>query len=600
MRRTLMMFVSLFALASVAVFFMPKSAHAYPGFARKYNFPCSFCHIQWPKLADTGNFFKDRGFMMSSTGKANGLDMMFEKPGNQNYFPIGFHMSMAYEASSMSGVAGAPGAVYSPYTPGYTVSTTGNCTLKNNNCNVNGTGNLTSTSMQSTGTATATGPYENGAFGAGANSNTIWDIESGGLINNWISFWVQPGAGGGSPSLGIVKLWVRFDDLLNTTWLNIYAGVTSQDVPFSNQRALNIDAGAPYTMYDYQPGFSEAANNSNQGATTFGPLSVPAFYDADSLRMLNDHPAIRYFGYHINSPQDCMTQKAFSLDPCETRVSVSFIPNAGLYGSNQGDFSAAGDGNYAANFGAAGISSAAANNGFSYFIHATQSFGGWGSTNGERIGAFAYVGESSSIPNGAGASSGNAVYNRIGADFAMNPIPNGGLNVFGAWEIVNDPAGAIAPNPLLMPNAGAYATSGLEYMTWFVEADWQPTFGGVFAASGTNSNMIILTYNQLNMMSQPQFAGITQQLPGNFNNVLGFDLTDRYWLWGSDRADISLFASWQWMINYGMGSIATMSGAQMEGYGSGAFSSSGTNPFSSGGFYNVTVNNFTAGLDFAY
>ncbi|EQD24462.1 MAG: Cytochrome 572, partial [Leptospirillum sp. Group IV 'UBA BS'] len=52
MRRTLMMFVSLFALASVAVFFMPKSAHAYPGFARKYNFPCAFCHIQWPRLGD--------------------------------------------------------------------------------------------------------------------------------------------------------------------------------------------------------------------------------------------------------------------------------------------------------------------------------------------------------------------------------------------------------------------------------------------------------------------------------------------------------------------------------------------------------------------
>ncbi|MHB8370792.1 MAG: hypothetical protein ACYDBP_14090 [Leptospirales bacterium] len=587
MRRTFMMFVSLFALASVAVFFMPKSAHAYPGFARKYNFPCSFCHIQWPKLADTGNFFKDRGFMMSSTGKANGLDMMFEKPGNQNYFPIGFHMSMAYEASTVNGAAGAPGATYSYNTPGTNATSTTACSSALNNggglCNQ---GN------------TATGPFSNNGVGAGANSNTIWDIESGGLLNNWISFWVQPGAGGGSPSLGIVKLWVRFDDLLNTTWLNIYAGVTSQDVPFSNQRALNIDAGAPYTMYDYQPGFSEVANNSNQGATTFGPLSVPAFYDADSLRMLNDHPAIRYFGYHINSPQDCMTQKAFSLDPCETRVSVSFIPNVGLYGSNQGDFSAAGDGNYGANYAGAGMTPVGGNNGFSYFVHATQSFGGWGSTNGERIGAFAYVGESSSIPSGVGASSANAVYNRVGFDLATNPIPNGGLNIFGAWEIVNDPAGAIAPNPLV--EGPTFATSGLEYMTWFVEADWQPTFGGVFAASGTNSNMIILTYNQLNMMSQPQFSGITQQLPGNFNNVLGFDLTDRYWLWGSDRADISLFASWQWMINYGMGSIATMSGTQMEGYGSGAFSSSQSNPFSSGGFYNVTVNNFTVGLDFAY
>ena len=579
MRRTLMMFVSLFALATVAVFFQPKSAHAYPGFARKYNFPCAFCHIQWPKLADTGNFFKDRGFMMSSTGKANGLDMMFEKPGNQNYFPIGFHMSMAYEVSSLNGVAGAPGSTYT------------------SNHNTGSNANPTLSTYGPGSNNGASGPYTNNGIASGANSNTIWDIESGGLLNNWISFWVQPGEGGGVPSMGIVKLWVRFDDLFNTTWLNIYAGVTSQDVPFSNQRALNIDAGAPYTMYDYQPGMSEIANNSNQGAGSFGALSVPAFYDADSLRMLNDHPAIRYFGYHINSPQHCMTQSAFSLDPCETRVSVSFIPNAGLYGSNQGDFSAAADGNFGTNWGLASASTPGASNGFSYFIHATQSFGGWGSTNGERIGAFAYIGEASSVPSGVGASSANAVYNRLGFDVSTNPIPNGGLNIFGAWEIVNDPAGAIATNPLVEGSA-AYATSGLEYMTWFVEADWQPTFGGFFAASGTNSNMIILTYNQLNMMSQPQFAGVTQQLPGDFNNVLGFDITDRYWLWGSDRADISLFASWQWMMNYGMGSLATVSGTQMEGYGSGYNNT--TNPFSSGGFYNVSVNNFTVGLDFAY
>ena len=104
MRKTLLMFLSFFALASVAVFFSPKAANAYPGFARKYNFPCSFCHIQWPKLADTGHFFKDRGFMLSTTGKANGLDMMFQDPKNQNYFPIGFHMSMAYYASQVNGV----------------------------------------------------------------------------------------------------------------------------------------------------------------------------------------------------------------------------------------------------------------------------------------------------------------------------------------------------------------------------------------------------------------------------------------------------------------------------------------------------------------
>ena len=169
MRRAFMMFISLFALASVAVFFQPKSAHAYPGFARKYNFPCAFCHIQWPKLADTGNFFKDRGFMMSSSGKANGLDMMFEKPGNQNYFPIGFHMSMAYEATSINGVAGAPGATYSQNVFGTNASGTTACSNA-----LNSGGGLCATGTN----GTQTGAFSNNGIASGANSNTIWDIES--------------------------------------------------------------------------------------------------------------------------------------------------------------------------------------------------------------------------------------------------------------------------------------------------------------------------------------------------------------------------------------------------------------------------------------
>ncbi len=160
MRRALMLFVSLFALASVAVFFMPKSAHAYPGFARKYNFPCSFCHIQWPKLADTGHFFKDRGFMMSSTGKANGLDMMFEKPGNQNYFPIGFHMSMAYYGTQVQGV--------STHGSGSTVNS-------NSPFGVPGTSYNGNPFLSAGG---ATGTQGRGGWANGASANTPWDIES--------------------------------------------------------------------------------------------------------------------------------------------------------------------------------------------------------------------------------------------------------------------------------------------------------------------------------------------------------------------------------------------------------------------------------------
>ena len=571
MRRAFMLFVSFFALASVAVFFQPKSAHAYPGFARKYNFPCAFCHIQWPRLGDTGHFFKDRGFMMSTTGKANGLDMMFEKPGNQNYFPIGFHMSMAYYGSQVNGVANG-NAQFAGGTPaGYTTT----CSSGGTNCTTTATSASNNTSMSGTNA-------NSGGWASGPGSNTIWDIESGGLINNWISFWVQPGGGGApGPNFGIVKLWVRFDDLFNTTWANLYVGKTSLDVPVSNQRAMAIGTGAPFTMYDFQPGTPEVANNGGVASTWTFASSLGLYNDADGMDFLNDQTSIRYFGYHIGSPSACMTQKAFSIDPCETRVSVSFIPNSSLYGQTY--------------FNAQSPSGnpMGTNDGFSYFLHLTQSFGGWGRTNGERIGFFALVGEGSEAPSsGAGGSTPYTTYSRLGVDVMTNPIPNGGLNIDGAWEIVNDPTGLITANSALMPGVGQ-ATSGVEYMTWWISANWQPTFGGFFSQSGTNSNLIELIYNQLNMMQQPTFANQTAALPGNYDNVLAFTLLDRYWLWGSDRADISLFAQYQYMINYGVsGALNALSA------GSGG-TIAGVN---AGGSYfgNVEANNFSVGIDFAY
>ena len=130
-------------------------------------------------------------------------------------------------------------------------------------------------------------------------------------------------------------------------------------------------------------------------------------------------------------------------------------------------------------------------------------------------------------------------------------------------------------------------------MTWLLQADWHPTFHGFFSASGTNSNMISLIYNQLNMMQPPTFAGGAFTLPGDYNNVMAFTLSDRYWLWGSDRADISLFAQYQYMINYGVAGVLSSFAA---GSGSANFPSSGGTKY----FGNVEANNFSVGLDFAY
>ena len=259
------------------------------------------------------------------------------------------------------------------------------------------------------------------------------------------------------------------------------------------------------------------------------------------------------------------------------------MPNNGLYSNPDGVRTA----QAAA---ASGISEN--NNGWSIFSHLTQSFGGWGATNGERIGLFSLVGQESMSIGGIG-SAPNGLYHREGMDFAINPLPDGGLNLFGAWEVVFDPSSGIVANPAIF-GASLPAISGLSYMAWFLEGDWQPTFNGVFSEEGTGSNMIILSVNQLTMLEQPTFEGITQKLPGNFNDVISVSLADRYSLFSSARAAISFFAEWQWMLNEGVGSIATFGGSRLEGFGT------ALNAFSNSGFYNVESNVFIAGVDFSF
>ncbi len=535
-------FFCLFAILIPIVLSFPEKGFAYPGFSRSYDFPCAFCHIQWPKLNDNGNIFKDRGFMLSTTGRGNGLDMTFSDPENQNYFPVGFRMSESYDMSAVNGVL--------------------------------------------------SGQKTNGGWANGANSQNPWSLESGGLLNPWISYWVEPGFRAGG-SFGITKLWIRFDDLFHSTWLNLYAGQESVDSPFSAHRSVSIGTASPYTMYDYQPGTAEIVTNSgaqNAGFSFVNP--VGAYFDGDRFQMGQSVTSIRYFGYQFEN--GCGTRRSFSVNPCETRLDVSFIPNSSLYSSSNSQGVSGGSAAQTAATPPVYSLNSSPNNGFSYFVHLTQSFGGWGATSGERVGLFSYVGEGSS----AGVSGGNSpatVFSREGVDFSLNPVPRGGLNLFGAWEIVQDPTGMIQVNPSFL--GSAIPVSGLSYMTWFVEADWQPDFSGFLPSDGTGSNMISAIYNQLNMIEQPAFSGGNRvELPGNFNDVLSFTLLDRYSLWQSERAAVSVYAQYQWLLNDGVSGL--LGGFSSNGVQMGGNHQTASYPGSL--FGNVTASNFSLGVDFAY
>ena len=546
-------------LPVIILLLMAPRSYAYAGFSRSYDLPCAFCHIQWPKLSDEGNFFRDRGFMLSTTGVANGLDLLFERPEARNYFPIGFHMTMAYGGQALSGTA-APSQ---------------KTTLGNRDSS-----RISPITLGGNG-ASSSGSWSNGAF-----SPAPWTLLSGGLLSPSISFWAQPGVTGPSAvksGISVESLWVRFDAILGTTLLTLYAGDSSQDPPFSSRRALQKGGGTPYMMYDYLPGAPEVVTNSSMSSfASYGSLVLPAYYDADRFQMKNNHTSLRYFGYFFEN--GCGSDQSFSLDPCETRLSISLMPNSGLYGNPDGVGSSL-------NAAAAGIPGE--NNGFSLFAHLTQSWGGWGATNGERVGVFALVGESALSLSGGSGASPNGIYHREGVDLSLNPIPDGGLNIFGVWEIAADPASALVANPALF-GSGVSAVSGLSYMSWLVEADYQPHIPGVVEETGSGSDMIIVTANQVNMLDQPSFSGVSQQLPGDFDNVLAFGAADRYWLYGGDRTAISLFAEWQWMLNVGVGSFLSKGGAALEGYGT------AQGAFGTGGFSNVTSNTVLAGIDFSF
>ncbi len=574
-RRFLFLFLILAASFLQSAF--PNSAHAFPGFARKYNFPCSFCHISWPRLADTGHFFKDRGFMLSNTGRGNGLDMMFMRPDQQDYFPIGFHMGFGYHMTSVNGIE-----TNSP-------STQTGASLVNLPANYPITGN--------------------GGFAGSAATAPSWDIESGGLIAPWISFWVQPGAGfdGGYPPgagdtpgstpintfpFSFVKLWIRFDDIFHTTWLNLYVGKSSNDFPESTYRSFSFDqvaTGDGIIMEDYQPGMAEIAQNGVVAESGFALPGVPFLYvDGDDVGYNNAWTGLRFFGYKFEGEGEaCHTSSSFSVKPCETRYDVYFVPNSGMFGTGSGDGATLPISCIGAESGGCSLpSNEVPNSGWNYTVRLTQSFGGWGRTNGEQIGAWTSIISGASVPAAGGGGNPQGLANREGAFVMLNPIPNGNLNIDGGWDVVNDPSNMVAPALAGMGNT----MSGLQYMAWWVDVSWMPTFGGLIPQTGAGSNVIELIYNQVDMTMQPQFTNF--KVPGNFNDVLSFQLIDRYWLWGSDRADVSLFADYQFMVNDGVAGVLS------------EVSSAANSPISNasqGGFFgNVEANSVTLGIEFAY
>ncbi len=183
-------------------------SYAIPAFARKYDLPCSFCHSAFPKLNDVGVAFRDNGFRLGTD-----RDNPVNQPGA--YFPIAFRTPVGYQ---------------------YTIQTH---------------------------QITQENPVDGQTIRSGSFQDFGLDILSVGTLAEKISYHLVFVLSDQS-TIGLESAWIRLDDLADSSWLNLKAGVFEMDVPFSTKRILTLSAG--YPIYDYRPSGSvgEMSLSENQ------------------------------------------------------------------------------------------------------------------------------------------------------------------------------------------------------------------------------------------------------------------------------------------------------------------------------------------------
>jgi hypothetical protein len=173
-------------------------ANALPAFARKYGLRCSACHESWPMLNNFGQKFKDNGYQLM-----NDRDSPIWQ--NASYWPITLRITPFWSRESTNKIA-----VDSAATGEQRMTTTG--------FNLSGL-----------------------------------DILTGGTLEKNISFLLVPSSDE-TGAFHFESANVRFDNLINSPWLNIKAGKFELDSFISEKRTLTLSAsGGSYQLFHFIP-----------------------------------------------------------------------------------------------------------------------------------------------------------------------------------------------------------------------------------------------------------------------------------------------------------------------------------------------------------
>jgi hypothetical protein len=170
----------------------PRPASAVPAFARKYGVRCTVCHEAWPVLNDFGRAFRDNGYRMN-LGKD---EPTATEPA---YWPV-FAAAQPHFGFDL---------------------------------------------VKSHGAATETTLERNGQFQSGVSL-----LGAIGTLGEHASYLVIPVASVNGLTVGFPAGWIRFNNLFDTSWLNVRVGSAEPDLPISRLRDLDL-TGVGLGAYAY-------------------------------------------------------------------------------------------------------------------------------------------------------------------------------------------------------------------------------------------------------------------------------------------------------------------------------------------------------------
>jgi hypothetical protein len=472
-------FLALFVAPVILTCSQP--AHALPAFARKYGLRCSACHESWPMLNYFGQKFKDNGYQLMNDRDAP----IWQNPG---YWPVVFRITPIWHRVSTGKVEVDTYAGGQP---------TGNSAVQR----------ISSSGFDLSGL----------------------DFHTGGTLEKNISFYLLPSSDS-TGAFHFEQVFVRFDNIAHSPWLNFKLGRFELDNLLSEKRILTLSGnGGVYQTYHFIP-----------------------VGDANIYGQIGDNQlGIEYLGHSWND---------------RSRISASLVSSS--------------DGNVNLSTGA---------NSYSAFFAGSQAFDA-GRLGVQRVGFYAMAGEAATyyltaggVPIG-GSGVANKGYSREGFVGQFYFGPHVDLTVVTQHGSDNPWFGQGYGNAILTDgNGGTTATcsspapgcplNNVPGTTLPVGSQSPVWNGATFEGHYVYSPQLIFIarYEAERMSQQADGAGyvttgpngITGPTPSNFGNITTYTIAFRYNPFMTSRAGLAWHNEYNWLHQDGTGPSLGLSTANI-------------------------------------